>query len=110
MKWYKGLYMGENARKAKYKVLGHVVKKKLSFDTYLITLPSNPSNILDMYPANVLLQTHFKDKKVLEDIYIIGIAKGRKEAFILIKDIVDDVYSNTGNFDISGYLKFGIKR
>ena len=28
--------MGEGARKAKYKVLGHVVKKKFSFDTYLI--------------------------------------------------------------------------
>ena len=48
--------MGEGARKAKYKVLGHVVKKKFSFDTYLITLPSNTSNILDIYSANVLLQ------------------------------------------------------
>ncbi len=102
--------MGDNARKAKYKVLGHVVKKKLSFDTYLIALPSNPSNILDMYPANVLLQTHFKDKKALEDIYIVGIAKGCREALELIQNIIDDVYRNTGNFDISGYLKFGNKR
>lgn len=39
MKWYRGLYMGEGARKAKYKVLGHVVKKKFSFDTYLIRCP-----------------------------------------------------------------------
>ena len=66
MKWYKGLYMGDEARKAKYKILGRVVKKKLSFDTYLITLPSNPSNILDVYSANVLLQPHLKEKRFLK--------------------------------------------
>lgn len=110
MKWYKGLYMGDKARKAKYKILGRVVKKRLSFDTYLITLPSNPSNILDVYSANVLLQTHFKEKKVLKDIYVVGIAKGRMEALELVRDIIDEVYHNTGGFDISGYLKFGNKR
>ena len=102
MKWYKGLYMGDEARKAKYKILGRVVKKKLSFDTYLITLPSNPSNILDVYSANVLLQPHLKD--------VVGIAKGRMEALELVRDIIDEVYHNTGGFDISGYLKFGNKR
>mgnify|MGYP006918876164 CR=1 FL=1 len=102
--------MGENARKAKYKVLGRVIKRKLSFDTYLITLPSNPSNILDMYPANVLLQSHYKKKAAKDDVYIVGIAKGRDEACELVRDIVDEVYSNTGDFDISRYLKFGMKR
>lgn len=58
--------MGDEARKAKYKILGRVVKKKLSFDTYLITLPSNPSNILDVYSANVLLQPHLKEKRFLK--------------------------------------------
>lgn len=100
--------MGEGARKAKYKVLGHVVKKKFSFDTYLITLPSNNSNILDIYSANVLLQPHFKKKCI--QIYVVGIAKGRDEAYGLVRDIVDEVYKNTGGFNISRYLKFGSKR
>lgn len=102
--------MGDGARKAKYKILGRVVKRKLSFDTYLITLPSNPSNILDVYSSNVLLQPHFKEKKFLKDIYVVGIAKGRMEALELVRDITDEVYRNTGGFDISGYLKFGNKR
>ena len=88
--------MGEGARKAKYKVLGHVVKKKFSFDTYLITLPSNTSNILDIYSANVLLQPHFKKKCIQDEIYVVGIAKGRDEAYELVRDIVDEVYKNTG--------------
>lgn len=102
--------MGENARKAKYKILGRVVKKKLSFDTYLITLPSNPSNVLDVYTANVLLQSHFKEKQALKEIYVVGIAKGHDEALELVRNIIDEVYCNTGSFDISGYLKFGNKR
>ena len=99
--------MGEGARKAKYKVLGHVVKKKFSFDTYLITLPSNTSNILDIYSANVLLQPHFKKKCIQDEIYVVGIAKGRDEAYELVRD---EVYKNTGGFNISRYLKFGSKR
>ena len=63
-----------------------------------------------MYSANVLLQTHFKEKKVLKDIYVVGIAKGRMESLELVRDIIDEVYHNTGGFDISGYLKFGNKR
>lgn len=102
--------MGENAKKAKYKVMGRVIKKKFSFDTYLITLPSDTSNILDMYSANILLQPYYRNKVKLKDVYVVGIAKGRMEALELIRDIVDDVYSNTGAFDISGYLKFGRER
>ena len=94
--------MGNNARKNKYKVLGHVIKKRLSFDTYLITLPSNTSNIL--------LQSHYKKKYITEDIYVIGIAEGKKEALELVRDIIDEVYSNTGGFNISQYLRFGCKR
>ncbi len=37
-------------------------------------------------------------------------AKGRMEALGLVRDIIDEVYHNTGGFDISGYLKFGNKR
>ena len=102
--------MGNNARKNKYKVLGHVIKKRLSFDTYLITLPSNTSNILDIYSSNILLQSHYKKKYITEDIYVIGIAEGKKEALELVRDIIDEVYSNTGGFNISQYLRFGCKR
>ena len=87
MKWYRGLYMGEGARKAKYKVLGHVVKKKFSFDTYLITLPSNTSNILDIYSANVLLQPHFKKKCIQDEIY--NLAKITVSAHRIIADAIN---------------------
>ena len=49
-------------------------------------------------------------KYITEDIYVIGIAEGKKEALELVRDIIDEVYSNTGGFNISQYLRFGCKR
>lgn len=105
MKWYRKLYLGENAAKSKYKVFSRVRSNKFSYDTYLITLSSNNDNLLDIIPANMLLQPHFKKNR--KDIYVVGIADGKDEAFMVVKDIIDDVYSNTGAFDIRGYLHFG---
>ena len=38
MKWYRKLYIGENAKKDKYKVFGHIRKNRFCADTLLITL------------------------------------------------------------------------
>ena len=109
MKWYKNLYIGDKAKKAKYKVFGLIRKNRFTIDTYLITIADNPDNILDIYSANVLKQPHFK-KKNRNEIYVVGLAKGREEALYLVRDIIDEVYSNTKGFDIAGYLHFGVGR
>lgn len=110
MKWYKGLYLGEKAREDKYKILGKVVRSRFQADTFLIMLPSNPANVLDVVPAVYLNQPHFNKKFYKNEVYVVGIAKGRNEALELVRSIVDEVYQATGGFDISGYLHFGSKR
>lgn len=107
MKWYRKLYLGDNAKCSKYKIIGRVRTGKFQMDTYLITLSNNPNNLLDMYSAKFLLQPYFKKSHVLDDIYVIGIAKGRDEAFQVITNIISDVYSNTGGFQLREYYKFG---
>jgi len=107
MKWYKKLYLGDNAKDAKYKTIGKVRASKFQFDTYLITLSNNPNNLMDIYLANFLLQPHFKKSHILDDIYVIGIAKGRDESFQLIEKIISEVYSNTGEFKLREYYNFG---
>lgn len=106
MKWYRKLYLGENAKKAKYKIIGRVQTSKFQNDTYLITLASSQGNLLDIYLANFLLQPHFKKAHVLDDICVVGIAKGRDEAFQLVADIVSDVYTDTGGFKLKEYCRF----
>ena len=110
MRWYRNLYLGDNAKKAKYKVFGRIRKWKFTSDTFLITLPSSEENLLDITSANFLLQPYFKKKINLDKIYIVGLAKGREEALYLVRDIIDDGYSNTKGFDIAGYLHFGVGR
>lgn len=107
MKWYRKLYLGDNAKDAKYKIIGKVRTDKFQYDTYLITLSNNPDNLLDIYLANFLLQPHFKKTQVLNNIYVVGIAKGREEAFQVIEKIISEVYSNTGGFKLREYFKFG---
>ena len=105
MKWYKNLYMGETATDTKHKILRNVVKRRFSNNEYLITISANPDNLLDILPAEVLLQKHYKDNT--DKLYIVGIANGKEEALEVVRQIIDEVYTNTGEFDIPGYLKFG---
>jgi hypothetical protein len=107
MKWYRKLILGDNAKNQKYKIVGKVRTGKFQIDTYLIALPSNPQNLLDIYHANFLLQPHFKKTHVLDNIYVLGIAKGREEAFEVVQGIIAEVYENTGGFQIRKYYKFG---
>ena len=109
MKWYKKLYVGEKAQKAKYRVFGRIRRNRFQPDTYLITLSDNPNNLLDMFPANILNQPYFKKNKGKQSdgLYVVGLAVGYEEGLEVITRIIDDVYSNTAGFDIRGYLKFG---
>ena len=52
MKWYRYLYLGDNARKAKYKTFGLIRKSRFTIDTYIVAISVNPDNILDVYSAN----------------------------------------------------------
>lgn len=109
MKWYRNLYLGENAAKAKYKIFGHIRKSMLDSDTFLIMISENENNLLDIISANEVLQPHFKKKYYRKRIYVVGLAKGRNEALEVVRNIIDDVYKNTEKFDVAGYLKFGQK-
>lgn len=109
MKWYRNLYLGEGAKKAKYKIFGRVRRNRFQMNTYLITLSENPSNLLDMFSANMLKQPYFKKKqgRHIKDLYVVGLAVGYEEGLEVIRTIIDDVYRETGGFDLRGFLKFG---
>ena len=103
MRWYKKLYLGTDAKKSKYKIIGKVRTRKFQIDTYLITLSQTEGNLLDIYQANFLLQPRFKKAHVLDDVCVVGIAKGRDEAYDVVERIISDVYSATGGFALKEY-------
>lgn len=100
MKWYKRLYVGDRAEKKKYMMMGKIRLHRFQRDAYLITLAVNGQNLLDIYPSYVLLQKIYRD----QELFVVGLACGYDEALELTRQIVDDVYQNTGGFDVRAYL------
>lgn len=68
---------------------------------YLITLSENPSNIMDIVPAVMLIQQSFYD--ICPP--VIGMAKGKKSALEMVRKLIDDIYRTTGSFCIAEYLE-----
>ena len=55
---------------------------------------------MDIYPSIILTQSHY----VNADLFVIGIAISKEEAYELMEKIVMDSYRLTGGFDIKGYI------
>jgi lipoprotein NlpI len=100
MRWYHKLYIGKTARSKRYKIVWKVKHHAGMLGVYLITLSSNNENLLDIFDSSLILQPHYKR----EDMFIVGIACGYDEAVEVATQIIDELYRNTGDFDIRQYL------
>ena len=94
MEWYDELYVGESIRQKEKKV-------RWQINIYVITLASNPQNLLDIIPSHELLQKGYPKK----GLYVIGLAKGYDEAVDVAVSIIDEVFHETGAFEVAAYLK-----
>ena len=101
MKWYKDLYVGESIQHKYEKIKWKIKHNAGQIDIYVITIASNPQNLLDIIPAQELMQKGYPKRELL----VIGLAKGMKEAHEVVKQIIDEVYQNTGGFRIVPYLQ-----
>lgn len=100
MRWYRKLYIGENARKNRFKFVWKVKHRRIVWEGYVITLASNEQNLLDIIPVSELLQPYYQKK----DFFVIGIAKGYQESLEVVKNIIDEVYQTTGGFDVRKFV------
>jgi hypothetical protein len=100
MQWYKPLYIGERACKQKRRMIHAIKYKKWTPTAYVITLSRNGKDLLDIYPSYVLLQKQFPR----EDLYVVGLAADKEEAFQVVIQIVDDVYQTTGALEIRSWF------
>ena len=100
MKWYENLYVGESIKHKTEKIKWKIKHNAGQINIYVISLASNPQNLLDIIPAQELMQKAYPKKEM----YIIGLAHGMDEAQIVVKQIIDEVYRKTGGFQIRSYL------
>lgn len=98
--WTSRLYVGEKLKKKKDKAITSINNQEVTFGVYCIAFASHPGNLFDIIDANELLFPHYKKSQV----QIVGLAKGKEEAILLVKDMLMEIYSKTGNFDVRAYF------
>ena len=95
MRWYKHLYVGQKAKKKRFTIIQNIRKGRFQAGVHVITPASCGENLMDIYPASLLLT---------EDLLILGIAADYYEALEVARDIVDEMYHTTGRFSIREFL------
>lgn len=101
MRWYRDLYLGESVKGKAARIRWKVEHNAGQLGIYLLTLPSNERNLLDIIPAANLLQKGYPKR----DLFVIGIEKGYEEAAYMAAAIVTEVYGKTGGFDVAGFIR-----
>lgn len=100
IQWASQLYVGVNMEEKKDNAIAMINNKQATYGVYCITFASQPDNLFDIMDANELLFPHYSKVKLT----IIGLAKGREEAIMLVHDMLMEVYRETGAFDVRTYF------
>ena len=100
MTWYEDLYVGESIIHKTSKIIWKIRHNAGQLNIYVIALASNETNLLDIIPAQELLQKGYPKQQL----YIVGLAKGYDEAVNVAVSIIDEAYQKTGTFAIRKYL------
>ena len=83
MRWYEDLYVGYNLLDKKRQVIRKIKNGKPQLNKYVITLPQNDYDTLEIYPSNILNQKWYRDS----DMVVVGITEGMEEAMDMIQKI-----------------------
>ena len=100
MRWYKNLYAGESIARKKNRIKWKIIHNAGQIGIYVIALPSNRENLLDLIPAWELMQWHYPKGQL----YIIGLAGNYDEAAELAAAIICEAYAETGSFCVRDYI------
>lgn len=99
LKWRDEYVVGEGIR-GHVQIQSKINAGKLVPGIWLITLPTNPRNLLDVIPAALLVQRNLYEHCP----EIIGMAKSQEQAFEIVRDLVDYVYQKSGDVALREYL------
>ena len=104
--WMDQLYVGEGAQKNQKRIQEGIEQGKLLWNVYVLMLPTNPKNQLDILASHYLMQPYYLN----QELTVIGLAKGYDEALTVLMRITDDAYQATGTADIRSYLAARLRK
>lgn len=106
MKLYNQMYVRGIPDKKVIPTMRKMRRKKSLSGLYCITLPVFQDGILEIYEYRELLQDVYEQLE--HPVIVIGIANSKETAVEMVRLIIDEVYQNSGGFDVEDYL--GLRR
>lgn len=106
MEWADNLYVSEKASRKKDTIIRKANRGIGMVRIYFITLAANGVDLFDIFHAAHLKQPAF----YRQELQVVGIAYGAEEAQELTMQMIDDIYQQTGAFDVRNYFTFSGKR
>ena len=100
MRICKRLQLGKKAAPYRDSILWRMKKGKKQKDLFVMTLAANPKNLLELYPADAVVQPYF----LQSDLVVVGLAQGKTEADELIRSTIEQIYGETGGLDVRAYF------
>ena len=100
IKFYCDLYVSECWQSKKAKIMKKLKENRLQPAVYVVALSQGSQNHLEFF-SSMLLKQHIFDNASL---FVVGIADGYDEALFCVREITSQVYSETKEMDIRGYL------
>ncbi|MFR4986203.1 MAG: hypothetical protein ACLUCH_02300 [Lachnospirales bacterium] len=85
LKFYKKLYLDENIDNEN-EIIEQIKDNINIFNLYLICISKNINHIFEIFSLNEAFKERYKDKEYI----VVGMAYGKKQAFILIKNIFEN--------------------
>lgn len=85
LKFYKKLYLDENIE-SENEIIEKLKDNIKIFNLYLICISKNIDHIFEIFSLNEAFKDMYKDKEYI----VVGMAYGKKQAFILVKNIFND--------------------
>lgn len=100
MRWYDDLYIGYNLLENKNQVIEKIKTGKPQLNIYVLTLPWNDYDVLEIYPSYALIQKWYRDSNMV----VIGLAEGMEEAMDMMQLVIMDCYRATGGFQLKEFI------
>lgn len=102
MRFAINLYTTEKTKKTLTRIMHRTKKRRLQPGIWLIAIASNEKNLLDIFHSIHYMQPMFESLNP----DIVGVAESEDAAKELLIQITEDVYRETGSFDVRSYFKF----
>ncbi len=100
MKFYKHLYLQQNIRRQKRRIIRRLKAGKFEPPIHLIVLSDAPEGSLEIINTVFLQQKNYPK----EDLFVVGIAVEQEDALVMVEEIVKEVYNETGGTDVRSYI------